>query len=153
MWEFLSNVLEKAGVVAALYVLTLIGMAIAARYTAKAYKAALDRVAEVQKAEEKKRGDMRAAFEIEKRELMTAHAAELARERDECSTELLAVAEQRRAEAERFGVRLDTVRDHHTDQMVTVVEKSTRHIERIDQTVGRLAAGLDMLIRIGEGRG
>jgi len=153
MWEFLSSLLEMGGVVAALYGLTLIGIAIAGRVIWNSYGKVLTQLATVQTDQEKKRGELRLAFEVERRELREQHAAELARLRGEHAAELLAVADQRRVEADRFGARLDAVRDHHTAQMVGLVEKSTRHIERIDQTVGKLSAGLDVLIRFGEGSG
>lgn len=153
MWEFLDSLLEKAGVVAALYGLTLVGIGVAARWLWGQWTRTLAAHSADVKAEERKRGEMRVAFEVERSELRLGHAAELARLRREHAVELLDAAEQRRRESDRFGARIDAVRDHHTAQMVALVEKSTRHIERIDQTVGKLAAGLDVLIRIGEGRG
>lgn len=151
MWDFLNNLLEKAGVVAALYALTLVGIGAASRWLWGQWTKTLAAHSAAIKAEEVKRGEMRVAFEVERREMREAHTGAMAREAAEHAAELLAVAEQRRAEAERFGARLDAVRDHHTEQMVGLVEKSTRHIERIDQSVAKLGAGLDVLIRIGEG--
>lgn len=147
MWGFLGTVIEHAGFIAGLYVLTLIGVGYGARALWKRIldlnKQLTEAVAQVEIArreEHVKRSEMREAFERERA------AAQVERDK-----ELLALAEQRRREAESFGRRLDEVRDNHTTQMVTLVEKSTRHVERTDQTVGRLGAAVDTLIRMSDG--
>lgn len=155
MWDFLNNVLEQAGFVAALYVLTMVGVALAGRMVWKhivalnaklvaaetrATKATAGTAAAVEKVrteESGKRGKMREAHDEERRRTDAEHAAEL-----------LAVAEERRAEAERFGDRIETRADRHSDQMIQLVEKSTKHIERIDSSIGNFSAALDVLIRL-----
>lgn len=145
MWEFLGAVIEHAGFVAALYVMTLIGGSFAFRALWKRLESLSDEktkaligIEKVRSEETAKRSAMREAFEKERSEM-----------RDTSNKELLMVAEQRRAEADKFGARIDNVRDKHVSQMVSLVEKSTRHVERTDQSVDKLATAVDTLIRGG----
>lgn len=155
MWEFLNNLLDKAGVVVALFALTVLAFVGIARIAWKQMERLNERLLEsrnqveiIRRQDEEKRAVMRMAFDEER----IAFASERARIAAEHAAELISVAELARKEARGFGERVDLLRDRHTTQMVELVEKSTRHIERIDQSISRLGVAIDVLVRVGEGR-
>jgi len=155
VWEFLNNLLDKAGVVVALFALTVLAFVGIARIAWKQMERLNERLLEsrnqveiIRRQDEEKRAVMRMAFDEER----IAFASERARIAAEHAAELISVAELARKEARGFGERVDLLRDRHTTQMVELVEKSTRHIERIDQSISRLGVAIDVLVRVGEGR-
>lgn len=140
MWDFLSNVLEQAGVVAALYFLTLIGVAFAFRAMWHSHQ-----------TEATKRLDAYKAFEEERTTLLKGFTAELAEQRRKHEIELRKLNEQVRAEASSYAMRLDALHERRVVEMRDLTTKTIGHIASIDQTVGKLGSAVDVLIRITDG--
>lgn len=148
MWDFLSNVLEQAGVVALLFVLTLLGAGFAFRALWKANQKALSRVAEVQKEEADKRLAARKAHEEEREKMRAAHTKELAALHDEHDKELRGILKARKEEADAYASKLDAIQERRVAETRDVTTKVVQHIASIDQTVGKLGAAVDVLVRL-----
>lgn len=144
MWEFLNNVLEKAGVVATLYVLTLLGIAAGARYAWKLYDAErkaresaekeLKEVAErhakeretAARIESEKRATLRSAWEAERIATAKKHARALAE------------LEERQREDEKAA----------RFKLEALLERVIALGERNHNGVDKLARGLDVLVEL-----
>lgn len=150
MWDFLSDVLEQAGVVAALYALTLLGVAFGIRVLWKAHKEALEKLAKVQKEEAEKRLEARKSQEAERENMREAHIKQLTSLRDEHEKELKEALTAQRDAAVNYAERLDALQERRVTEMRDVTTKVVQHISSIDTTVGKLGTAVDVLVRISD---
>lgn len=153
VWQFLSKVLEHGGTTALLYVLTLLAAFFVIRALwnrvrdADAKVAAVDATVEaVRRAEHSKRSEMRAAVEAEKVELERRLTQEKIEAVDAINTQLLELAEERRAEAHRYAVRIDELQEKRVAEIGAIVERVVRHVEITKNALDRLNAGLDVVV-------
>jgi len=154
VWDFLSEVLEQAGVVATLYVLTLLGVAFGMRMLWKAHKEALEKLADVQREEADKRLKLREAYEAERDSMREAHSKVIAALNDEHDRELKDALNGRHDDAAKYAERLDALQERRVTEVRDVTTKVVQHIASIDTTVGKLGTAVDVLVRISnQGKG
>jgi len=139
VWNFLSDVLEQAGIVAALYMLTLVGVAFGMRVLWKAHTEALEKLAKVQKEEAEKQIDARKSYEAERISM-----------RDEHNKELRSALKAYQEAAAKYAERLDALQERRVTEMRDVTTKLVQHIASIDSTVGKLGTAVDVLVRISD---
>lgn len=123
MWDFLSGVLEKGGVVAAIFVLYSIGIFFAFRALWNANQKLHDRVAEVQKEEGEKRSKMREAHDHEIDKIRTA------------------VLE----ETQRFATRIDDLQERRVAESQEVIREVIKHVQHTRLAVERVGDTMDVL--------
>lgn len=150
MWDFLSDVLEQAGAVAALYALTLLGVAFGIRVLWKAHKEAMEKLAKVQKEEAEKRLEARKSYETERSSMREDHTKLLNSLRDEHDKELKNALKAHQEAAAKYAERLDALQERRVTEMRDVTAKVVQHIASIDTTVGKLGTAVDVLVRISD---
>lgn len=159
MWQFFESVLKHSGFTALLFVLTLVGGFFIVRAlwkrTREAEKerteavAAVDSRIETVRAEEhSKRSAMREAFEREKHEIWEKNDADRRKVVADLNDQLLKLAEERRNEAERFATRLDELQEKRIEENGKIIERVITHVESTKNTLGKLSAGVDVLIEV-----
>lgn len=155
MWQFFASVLEHAGFIALLYVLTLVGGFFVIRALWKRVReaeekaAAVDaRIEAVRLEEHKKRSDMRAAVEAEKVELEKRLTTEKQEALDALTRQILELADEHRTEAARHAARIDELQEKRVAETGAVIEKVVRHVESTKNGLDKLNSGLDVLIQL-----
>jgi len=123
VWEFLNAILTHAGPTAALYTLTLFGMAFGVRALWTRNQKLHETVASVQETEAKKRSDMRDAHE----------------------KQIGALMESRRLEVERLISKIDTLQEARVQSATEVTREVVEHVAATRQAVERTGDTLDFL--------
>lgn len=129
MWEFLSQVLEKGGVVAALFFLLVIGFALAIRVLWKQNQAL--------SAKLHKQSEAHAELI---RSMASIHAQKAKEQTDECSVQLLSLSK-----------RIDSLQEQRVDETRDVTIKMMTYISNVDRFVSKLETAVDVLIQAGKG--
>jgi len=127
VWEFLTKVLDKGGVVAALFFLLVIGFGIAVRVLWK----------QNQELQRKLHTQSEAHAELI-RSVAETHAVERKVQTDECSTQLMTLSS-----------RIDQLQEQRVDETRDVTIKMMTYISNVDRFVSKLETAIDVLIQAG----
>jgi len=143
VWEFLGNVLEEGGVVAALFFLLTIGFGFVVRALWSKNQELHREIAQLIDGSK----TMAEAHAIQLREmskeqmeqlkaLAAQHAADRKQHADEYARQLLAQA-----------AKINELQERRVEETRTVTEKVIRYIGHIDQFANKLEATIDVLLR------
>lgn len=134
MWEVAGQVLEKAGVVALLYFLTLIGGGVLFRWMAKKLAEETKARVEAEAATATKLAECKANHEAEKRAMRDTHAAEIT-----------ALHEERRLAAEQFAGKLETLQERRLEEARTIVREVVDNASATRRSMDNISAVLEWL--------
>lgn len=137
MWEFMSGVLEKGGVVAALFFLVTIGFGFAVR--------ALWNKNQILHKQLKTQADASretaVTHAVQLREMASQHAIDRKSQSDEYARQLLFQAN-----------KVNDLQERRVEETRTVTEKVITYIGNIEKFANKLEATIDVLLRASERR-
>lgn len=125
MWEFLSNVLERAGFVATVFALVMLGCGAA--------------VAALWKQNQKLHEQIQRVLAD------SAKKAEEASQRH--ASELKALADDHSKQLAQFAKRVDDLQERRVKEASTLTERVMEHIKHIDQFAAKLEATIDVVLQ------
>ena len=152
MWDFLNNLLEKAGVVAVLFAVVMIAGGLVFRWIGMRYLAAekslaekttklekadevkASAISELQAVEDKKRAEMRGAHEAQLREIIKSH-----------DDEIIALHIERREAAENFAAKLETLQEKRLEELNKIVREVVTSATKTEGAMVRMADVLDLV--------
>lgn len=134
MWEVAGQVLEKAGVVALLYFLTLVGGGVLFRWMAKKLAEETKARVEAEAATATKLAELKAQHETEKRVMRDAHNAEIT-----------ALHEERRLAAEQFAGKLETLQERRLEEARTIVREVVDNASATRRSMDKISDVLEWL--------
>lgn len=134
MWEVAGQVLEKAGVVALLYFLTLVGGGVLFRWMAKKLAEETKARVEAEAATATKLAELKAQHETEKRVMRDAHNAEIT-----------ALHEERRLAAEQFAGKLETLQERRLEEARTIVREVVDNASATRRSMEKISDVLEWL--------
>lgn len=127
MWQFLSDVLEKGGVVAALFFLLAIGFGVTVRVLWQQNQALHRQLHE--------QSETHAALI---RSMSSGYVAERKMQSDECTAQLMSLTN-----------RIDELQEQRVDEAREVTIKMMTYISNVDRFVTKLETAIDVLIQAG----
>lgn len=134
MWEVAGQVLEKAGVVALLYFLTLLGGGALIRWMAK-------KLAEETKA----RVEAEASTATKLAELKAQHERDIRTMRDAHNAEITALHDERRLAAEQFAGKLETLQERRLEESRTIVREVVDNASSTRRSMDKISEVLEWL--------
>jgi len=141
MWDVASGVLEKAGVVALFFFLSLVGGAFLIRWFVKKLAeesrlrvAAEERINAIVAEESAKRAKVRLAHEQQLNQMRAAHDAEIA-----------ALHEERRIAAEQFAQRLEELQERRLEEARTIVREVVENAGATRRSMDKISDVLEWL--------
>lgn len=144
MWDFLNNLLEKAGFVAVVYAVTIAaaGLTIRALWLKLAEK-------ETERAEltaklAKAQAEQLAAVEA----VRTSEGEKRARMREAFDEQIVALTDDRRREAAAFAEKLDQIQERRVQDAHAVVRESVQHIAEVSNSVDKITNAMTTLERV-----
>lgn len=144
MWDFLNNLLDKAGFVAVIYTVTVAGLGLAVhalwKKSAEKEEERAQLAAKLEAAQAEKAAAVEAvrSAEIERRSNM----------RKAFDEQLRIIAEERRAEAAAFASRLETVQERRVQDAHTTVREAIEHIAETRSAVDKITNAMSTLERV-----
>lgn len=151
MWEFLDNLLEKAGFVAVVYAVTVGGLAIAVRYLWKK----LDEKDKAIASKEAQRAELEAELRTKASEKEAAVEAVRSEETEKRSRmraafdeQLVQIADERRREAMVFAEKLEELQEKRVRDAHATVREVVEHIAETRTLVEKITNAMQTLERV-----
>lgn len=144
MWEFLNNLLEKAGFVAVVYAVTVGAMGLTIRALWKKIGEREAERADLAAKLEKATAEQLAAVET----VRLAEAEKRARMREAFDEQVLALSEERRREVTLYAEKLDQIQERRVQDAHAVVREAVQHIAEVSASVDKITNAMTTLERV-----
>ncbi len=144
MWEFLNNLLEKAGFVAVVYAVTIGALGLTVRALWKRLEAKESERAALAAQLAAATAERAAAIEAVRHE----ETERRSRMREALDAQLMQIAEERRAETRAFSDRLDTLQERRVKDAQDVMREAVEHIAETRQSVDKITHAMQTLERV-----